>query len=155
MQGDKKGAAVKFPPPLIYLLSMLLTFGVHRLYPLGIGPPQPVRIVGIALMVAGLGVLLWISLLFRRAQTSIEPWRPTHTIITSGIYAWSRNPVYVSLSVMQIGAGLFLNSLWVLFGSVFSLWAVYLIAVRKEEIYLEQKFGDEYLRYKKTVRRWL
>jgi protein-S-isoprenylcysteine O-methyltransferase Ste14 len=155
MQGDKKGAAVKFPPPLIYLLSTLLTFGVHRLYPLGIGHPHPVRIVGIALMVAGLGVLLWISLLFRRAQTSIEPWRPTHTIITSGIFAWSRNPVYVTLSGMQIGAGLFLNSLWVLFGSVISLLAVYLIAVRKEEIYLEQKFGEEYLRYKKTVRRWL
>lgn len=155
MQDDKKGAAVKFPPPLVYLLSMLLTFGAHRLYPLGIGSHQPVRIVGIALMVAGLGVLLWISLLFRRAQTSIEPWRPTRTIITSGIYAWSRNPVYVSLSVMQIGAGIFLNSLWVLCGSVFSLLAVYLIAVRKEEIYLEHKFGDEYLRYKKTVRRWL
>ena len=155
MYDDRKGAAVRFPPPLIYLISILAAYGAHRFRPIGLGGSAELRIIGIVLAVVGLGSIVGISLSFRRARTSIEPWRPTTTIISSGLYAYTRNPIYVLLCLMQIGTGLFLNSLWVLCSFVLSLVGVYYIAIRKEEIYLEKKFGDEYLRYKSKVRRWL
>lgn len=155
IDNDEKGAAVKFPPPLIFLLSILSAYGIHYLKPLNIGASLEVKIVGILMILLALAAIAYISRIFSKAQTSIEPWKPTIAIISTGFYAWSRNPIYVIFCFATVGLGLLLDSYWVLLSFLPSAVLVYFIAIRKEEAYLERKFGEEYLLYKKRVRRWL
>ncbi|WDE07100.1 isoprenylcysteine carboxylmethyltransferase family protein [Thalassomonas viridans] len=155
VKDGNKGAAVKFPPPLVFLLFMLLGGGINRYWPLAIADISWLKYFGGALAVAGFAVTFHISRAFKRADTSIEPWKPTTAIISSGYFAYSRNPIYSSFCLITVGLGLFYNSVWVLISFLPSAWVVYLLAIKKEEAYLERKFGEQYLAYKKRVRRWL
>ncbi len=152
---DKKGPAVKTPPPLIFLTFLLFAYGVEQYLPLNVGQSPLLNMICVVTIVIGLGSLIHVAIMFRQAKTSIEPWKPTSTIITGGLYAYSRNPIYVGLCLIQIGLGLYLNSLWVVLSFLPAATLVNYLVVHKEEHYLEKKFGDEYLRYKQRVRRWL
>ena len=81
--------------------------------------------------------------------------KPTTAIVRSGPYQWSRNPIYLAFSILQLGIACWLNNLWVLvtLGAAWGLmtWVV----IPREEHYLERKFGADYLQYKAKVRRWL
>ncbi len=155
VSGDAKGAAVKFPPPIIFILLMGLAYGIERFVPLAIGQMPWLVPLGLALVLAALAAIFYISRIFNRAQTHIEPWKPTSSIITTGIYAWSRNPIYLLFCVFTVGMGCLLNSIWVLLSFLPSAYLVLHIAIKPEEAYLERKFGQEYLDYKARVRRWL
>jgi protein-S-isoprenylcysteine O-methyltransferase Ste14 len=152
---DEKGAKVKFPPPLIYLLCLFCGYGAHYLYPLSIGYSWPVKTVGVILILITLTILIYIGGIFKRKETNIEPWKPTTAIISTGIYAYSRNPIYMALCLISIGVGVVVDSIWMLLSFLPSALLVYWIAIKKEEAYLEHKFGEEYLSYKRKVRRWL
>jgi len=152
---DKKGPGVKFPPPLIFLGLLLAGSGLHQILPVGLGIPQWSKVIGSALILSGMFSLLLLLTAYLRSKTSIEPWKPTAHIITTGLYAWSRNPIYVSFCLVTIGIGFFLDSLWVVLSFLPSAVIVYCTAIKKEEAYLEGKFSEQYLRYKRKVRRWL
>jgi protein-S-isoprenylcysteine O-methyltransferase Ste14 len=152
---DRKGAGVKFPPPLIFLTTVLSAYAMQFILPAKISDSWIILIVGSVLLAIALIIIVIVALSFRRVETHIEPWKPTSTIVTSGIFAVSRNPIYLALCIANIGIGLLLNSWWVLLSFVPTGVLVYLIAIRPEEAYLERKFGDEYLVYKARVRRWL
>jgi len=152
---DKKGAAVKFPPPLIFLLMMLFAYGINYYYPINIGVSSKIKYLGWFLVVSSICLVIYISRLFARIETHIEPWKPTTAIISTGIYAYSRNPIYVAFCLIAIGVGIIVNSFWVLFSFLPSAALVYFIAIKKEEDYLQNKFGEEYFQYKNSVRRWL
>ena len=155
LEQDEKGASVKFPPPLIFLILMFVAYGMHYIWPIGISSPSEIKYVGIAMALLGFCAVILVSQSFKRVETNIEPWKPTTTIISTGIFAYSRNPIYVAFCLITIGVGIFLNSIWVLFSVIPSAMLVYYIAIKKEETYLEGKFGEEYLQYKSKVRRWL
>jgi len=152
---DTKGPAVKTPPPLIFLTLLLITYGIEQLLPLNIGQSPLLQIISASAIVIGLGIIIHVAFMFWQAKTCIEPWKPTSTIITSGIYAYSRNPIYAGFCFVQVGLGLYLNSLWVLFSFLPAAILVNVLVIKKEEHYLERKFGDEYLSYKERVRRWI
>lgn len=95
------------------------------------------------------------SKLFKRNDTAIDPWKTTSKIITTGPYRYSRNPIYLFACGVPIGLGITFDSYWALFAFIPALIIVYHTAVKKEEKYLETKFGEEYLGYKRKVRRWL
>ncbi|WP_281558400.1 isoprenylcysteine carboxylmethyltransferase family protein [Thalassomonas sp. RHCl1] len=152
---DKSGAAVKFPPPLIFLLFMLLGAGIHHYWPVTITDITWLKYLGLTLVLAGVVIVIHISRSFKQVETNIEPWKPTSAIISSGYFAYSRNPIYTTFCLAPIGIGLFLNSFWILLSVIPSAYLVYQLAIKKEEAYLEHKFGDEYLAYKNKVRRWL
>jgi protein-S-isoprenylcysteine O-methyltransferase Ste14 len=152
---DRKGAGVKFPPPLIFLSAILLGYAMHYVSPLLIGDAIGLIIAGAVQVITAVIVIFIVAVTFRRIKTHIEPWKPTSSIVSTGIFAVSRNPVYLAFCWINIGIGLILNSWWVLLSFVPAAILVYLIAIKPEEDYLERKFGDEYLRYKLRVRRWL
>lgn len=152
---DEKGAAVSFPPPLMFLLLTLAAFGIHYLYPISIGIPFIARLAGLLITIAAIAVIIYINRLFAQAETNIAPWKPTTTIMTTGIYAYSRNPIYFLFCITSVGFGVIADSVWVVASFIPSVIWVYLAAIKKEEAYLEQKFGEEYLRYKNRVRCWL
>ena len=154
-ENDIKGADVKFPPPLVSLLVLLLTYGMHYFWPIGIGGMSIFKYIGVIVSTFGIGIIIIASLNFKRADTNIEPWKPTKNIISVGIYGYSRNPIYVAFCLVQIGIGIFINSLWVFVGFMITAILIYQIAIKKEELYLEKKFGEEYILYKNKVKRWL
>ncbi len=152
---DLKGPAVRFPPPLIFLGVTVASLALQRVAPLSLGSAPALSYAGVALVVVGLVVIGVAGVSFHRAKTHIEPWKPTTHVISQGIFAYSRNPIYVAFAVMQIGIGLWLSNAWTVLTVTVSVILVYYIAIRNEEKYLEGKFGDQYLKYKRDVRRWL
>lgn len=146
------------PPPLIFLIGLIAGGTVQWFYPFYILPPEYLnvsRIIGASLIVLGLGIVLIAKVKMERAKTNIEPWKPTTAIITDGIYSYSRNPVYIAMVVIFFGVKLIFNSVWFTPFLVLVLLAMQYGVVLREERYLEKKFGDEYLNYKKKVRRWI
>ena len=152
---DKKGAAVKFPPPAIFVSCILLGAGLQYLRPVGLGIPESIEIFGYLLVLFGITIVILVAATFRRAGTAIEPWKPTTSIVTTGFYAWSRNPIYAGFCLINIGIGIASNSLWTFVSFIPAAFLLYYVVIAKEEAYLEEKFGEEYLVYKKKVRRWV
>lgn len=150
---DHAGAVA--PPPLLYLASILAGAGLQALRPLPFVPPGLARGIGIPL-VAGALILFVLSMReFRRARTTVRPDRPTTTIIQTGPYRLSRNPVYLAMTLLHLGVAVWANSLWLLVTLALTLGVMSAGVIAREERYLERKFGDAYRAYKENVRRWL
>lgn len=154
-QKDTRGAGVKFPPPLIFAVCMLVGYGVEWMLPIPLTTFPALTYLGVAVICIGTFIIAITALSFYKAKTHIEPWKPTSRIITSGIFSFSRNPIYLAFAIITLGIGIFLNSLWLILSCLPAMGLVFLVAVRKEEHYLAEKFGEEYLQYKAKVRRWL
>jgi len=155
LEKDTKGPAVKLPPPLLFLSFILLAGLAHYWWPLSLSNGIGVKIVAVTFILAGLVSVLMIKLSFDKVNTEIEPWKPTSVIVSDGFFAYSRNPIYLALCVITVGVGLYLDSVWVMLSFLPAAVAVYFVAIKKEEAYLEQKFGEDYLKYKQNVRRWI
>lgn len=155
MMDDSRGAGVRIPPPLVFIFFILCGLGLGTLYPLDIHFPALLTYLGAAMSVLGLMVLLYLATLFKRVKTNIEPWKPTSKIISTGIYAYSRNPIYLAFCTIPLGLGLFFSHIWLMLSVIPACIGVYYLAIRAEEAYLTEKFGDEYLAYRSRVRRWL
>jgi protein-S-isoprenylcysteine O-methyltransferase Ste14 len=92
---------------------------------------------------------------FKAAGTPVPAREPTTTIVRIGPYGFSRNPIYLAFSLFQLGIATWVNSVWLLVTLVGAVALMNYIVIPKEEQYLEQKFGAQYLDYKVSVRRWL
>ena len=92
---------------------------------------------------------------FKRARTHVEPWHPTTTIIQHGLYARSRNPIYLAFCIATVGLALLFDSGWILVGLPLQVLLLHALVIRREEAYLERKFGDAYREYRRRVRRWI
>jgi len=152
---DKSGAAVKVPPPIVFILFMLIAYGLHYFLAVEISSLYLTLYFGYFFVTLGLITMLIASISFKHAQTNIKPWKPTTRIISSGLFAYSRNPIYLALCVITIGVGLIINNLWIALSFIPSIAVIFFTTIKKEEAYLENKFGQDYLAYKEKVRRWL
>jgi protein-S-isoprenylcysteine O-methyltransferase Ste14 len=152
---DKHGPGVRIHPPLIFGFSILCGIGLDRLHALPVPGIEDGKLAGGLIIGIAIVIALWALIGFYRADTDVRPDKPDSALITSGPYRYSRNPLYIMLALVQVTAGLWVNSLWVLLLAPVSLVAIYYYAIRREERYLEQLFGQDYLDYKRRVRRWL
>ena len=89
-----------------------------------------------------------------RAGTSPEPHKPTARLVAHGPFKLSRNPIYVSYALAEVGIGLLVNSAWLLILLPAAIVLMHYGVIRREEAYLDQRFSDEYREYKQRVRRW-
>jgi protein-S-isoprenylcysteine O-methyltransferase Ste14 len=153
----KDGAAVRIPPPLIYLGAVIAGVLVHAFVaPLPIALPIALRIiVAASTAVLSLVFMGFAINLFRRTGQDPKPWAPTPEIISTGVYRITRNPMYVGMALLQFAIGVGLANWWIIIVVPVVLVLVYLTAVRHEEAYLEREFGRVYIDYKYSVRRWL
>ena len=148
-------AGVVAPPPLIFLAGLIVGFALEALLP-GVDLPAVVEWgLGSLLVVAGLGLLLIFNASFSRKGTAVEPWKPTTAIVTTGPYRFTRNPAYLGMALTYVGIAVMSSALWVLLPLPFVIAVIDRGVIAREERYLERKFGDEYLGYKRTVRRWV
>src|SRR5215212_5055674 len=148
-------AGVVAPPPLIFLAGLVVGFALEALLP-GVDVPAWLEWgVGGLLVVAGLGLLLWFNTSFSRKGTAVEPWKPTTAIVTTGPYRFTRNPAYLGMALTYVGIALLSSAVWVLLPLPLVLAVIDRGVIAREERYLQRKFGEEYLSYKRTVRRWV
>ena len=156
MAAEKDHPDVLVLPPVALVLCVGAGWLAGRLWPASFLPPDfPRWVAGGTLIALGLATELWAFAHFRRARTAVLPIRPTSAIIETGLYRYSRNPIYVSMFVVVAGVGVALDSLW----QLAALAALYLVlrggVVAREEAYLTRKFGAAYLAYAGRVRRWI
>ena len=148
-------AGIVAPPPLIYLGVLGLGLILGRLWPTRLASSPVAVSLGCAVVVCGvIGLAAAIRTIWR-AQTPISPYKPTTALVTDGLFRFSRNPIYVSDTLIYVGLSLALNAWWALALTPALVWIMQVGVIAREEIYLERKFGDDYLRYKRQVRRWL
>jgi protein-S-isoprenylcysteine O-methyltransferase Ste14 len=151
-------AGVIAPPPLIALAALVLGLLLDRLLPayvLTVLLSLPERIViGAILLAVSAGLAIPALLAFRAAGTHVEPWKPSSAVVTDGIFAWLRNPMYVGLIVGLAGLSLLLASDWTLVMTAIVAPVLHFGVVKREERYLEAKFGDAYRGYKARVPRY-
>ena len=156
---EDDAAKVLFFPPGIPLLAIAAGSIIDWLVPTDIGYllPAPERYyVGGVLAVGAILIFgLWSVVLFRRGGQNENPWKPTPSIEVRGPYRFTRNPMYLQMVLVCIGVGIAFNNYWILLLTPLVAWGLYICAIRPEEAYLEEKFGDEYRSYKSRVRRWL
>ncbi|HXY32431.1 MAG TPA: isoprenylcysteine carboxylmethyltransferase family protein [Gemmatimonadaceae bacterium] len=153
---DRSG--VRIFPPAIFLLGVAAGVLVARLWPAHLAPSSAVpavRLMGWLLVGLWLFLNVWAVLTFRWQKTSPNPWRATSSLALRGPYMYTRNPMYLSLVLLQAGIALVTNNLWVLLMLFPEVVVVQRAVIAREEAYLERKFGAEYTGYKARVRRWI
>ncbi len=145
----------RMSPPLPCLLGFLLGLACDWAWPWPLGPYEYVLPAGV--MLAIVVVLLVVSSLraFKRHDTSSDPKEEVAAIVDSGPFRFSRNPGYIAAGLLQATLGLFFNTVWVLLAIIPALIVIHYVVVLGEEAYLEHRFGESYLDYKRRVRRWI
>src|SRR5436190_17645931 len=143
------------PPPLIYLGGLALGFGLEALLPSASLPAWLSWPLGSALLFGGLVLAISFIRAFRRAGTPVNPGESATTLVTTGPYRLSRNPGYLGMALGDAGVAILSGGLWVLALLVPTLLVIDRGVIRREELYLERRFGEAYLRYRARTRRWL
>lgn len=156
---DNDHAAVKFPPPVVGVLAILIGFGLGRVYPIMdnflVPAPAGYWVGGLICFLSGYFFGYLPIKLFQKSQQDPRPWTSTPEILVEGPYKFTRNPMYVMMVLWCIGFSIILDEAWVFLLAPVCGYVIYRVAIRYEEIYLEEKFGDSYREYKKKVRRWI
>lgn len=142
-------------PPFVYLGSIVLGLLVHAFWPVQWLPASLRVPIGVMLVLGASALFISAVRTFRKAGTPIPGNRPTTTIVRTGPYGFSRNPIYLAFTVFQVGLAAWVNSLGLLVTLVPALALMVLVVIPREERYLEARFPAEYSQYRRAVRRWL
>jgi protein-S-isoprenylcysteine O-methyltransferase Ste14 len=149
-------AHVIIRPPLAWALAVVAGLALDRLVPLPFLPPNlPAGWLGVEVFVLALALFAWAIVTMTRAGSNVPTNRPTTTIVESGPYRFTRNPIYLGMFLGLIGLAIASDTLWLLLMLVPFALVIRYGVVAREEAYLERKFGDVYCSYRSRVRRWL
>ena len=157
MSATKDSPGVYIPTPLVYAGVFFLSFPLHKLLPLdnSFFHTGTALAIAIVIIVAGLCFNLPALRQFAKTKNTLVTVKPARSLQTSGIYAVSRNPMYLSLLLWYTGLALLFGNWWTLhLLPVLAIVITYFI-IKPEEKYLERAFGKTYLDYKRKVRRWI
>ena len=147
---------MKVPPPLFFLVPFGVGVALQFAVPQAFLPTGWLQLaIGLPILGMGLAFALWTVRTLTSAGTDVVFTKSTTTVVIRGPYQLSCNPIYVGASTMFIGGAIAVNSVWPLALFPVAVLLVVFRAIRPEERYLEQKFGQGYLSYKSMVRRWL
>jgi protein-S-isoprenylcysteine O-methyltransferase Ste14 len=152
---ERETAGVIAPPPLIYLGALAIGFVLAVVLGFTNIATAVYLPVGIVLLLAGGALPASVVTAFRRAHTSIDPYRPTTAIVTTGAYRFTRNPAYLGMTLAYSGIAVLSGALWAFIPLIGALIVVDRGVIAREERYLERSFGAAYTDYKRRVRRWL
>lgn len=142
-------------PPIWLMLAMLGMYLLHGFVPLLYIVTDTFRPVGQVLILAGFSLMFFVARQFKRAQTPLKPFVPVKAFLTDGAFRFSRNPVYLGMFMMLAGWAVYLGSFAPWLVVALFIWAIRRFWVLPEEVMMERTMGEDYLRYKQEVRRWL
>jgi len=149
-------ADVRILPPLLFLASIGLGVLLQLVIVIGLAKPIAGRVpAGLLLVALGFALGGWAFVTMRRTHQDPDPRKPSPELIPGGPYRFTRNPMYVGMTLIQAGVGVALANLWILLLLPPTLWILRREVIEKEEAYLTRRFGESYTRYQRSVRRWL
>lgn len=158
MDIDQDSARVKFPPPLVFVGTLLVGLALGHL----LGDPRvPIlthdlqNLLGWLGVVLGAGIALSANGLFRQHGTHARPWKSSSALVTDGVYRWTRNPMYLGMALVYAGIALVVDNLIALLLLIPLVFVIQREVIVREEAYLEGKFGERYRAYRDSVRRWI
>ena len=152
--GKADSSGVRFPPPLIFVGTYVLGLGLQRLTP-GLVWPSSFELPGIVVVALGL-LLMFVSVgVFWSRKTTIFPDKAATEFVVVGPYRFTRNPMYVGMSVAYVGLSMAFGPAWPLFLLPAAMQLVFRFVIRREEAYLLRRFGVSYEEYCSRVRRWI
>lgn len=150
---------LKIPPPLWLAVSAVLMYGATWAFPQWRWPlPFAMRTMLAGMWgVAGVGMAVLGALAFRRHRTTVNPLQPQATtqLVTTGLFAHSRNPMYLGMVLCLTGWAVWLTHPLALFGVVLFIACLHWFQIKPEERILLHKFGEPYAQYLRRVRRWI
>jgi len=142
-------------PPLLYGVALAAGFLLQWIAPQPILSSNARLWAGGVLLALGVVLAIWGRRVMERAGTNVNPRLPASAVVSTGPFRLSRNPLYVALTLVYVGLALLANALWVLVLIVPVLIVMHYGVIRREERYLEAKFGDTYRAYRSRVRRYV
>ena len=150
-----KTSQKKVLPPTILLIALLLMLGLHFLCPVFKIVPTPWNFLGLLPVTAGIAINYVADDRFKRVRTAVNPFHKPSTLVTSGVFRISRNPMYLGFALILVGIAILLRSLTP-FGVIpLFIWLITVRFIHVEERNLAANFGLDWSAYKEKVRRWL
>jgi protein-S-isoprenylcysteine O-methyltransferase Ste14 len=145
---------VRVHPPFFFLGGLLISAGLQALRPLPIFDNATGRLIGGIIAVLGIAFIAWGRWTMVAQGTNVNPTLPVTTIVTTGPFRFTRNPLYLGLTIAYLGVTLAGNTWWSVMFLVPILLVMHFDVVLREERYLTRKFGDIYRQYCSRVRRY-
>ena len=145
----------KIPPPIIALISIVLNYlSTYLTKPIKF---PHIEIIGGIILLLGIATAVLAILLFKKNKTTVNPMKPedTTTLVTTGIFSITRNPMYLGLFFVIFSTVLFFGSWFGIIILMFFVWYITKFQIMPEEEAMEKLFGNQYDEYKQNVRRWL
>jgi len=141
-------------PPVVTLLYITLALLLGKFLRIPLTLPPILHYIGFPLICIAFlfGAAAFIE--FRKAQTTLDPHSSVKAMVTTGVYRFTRNPIYLGFLLILIGLPLYLGSYWGLILAPLFIITMNRLVIEREEVYLEDKFSDRYSEYKSRVRRW-
>jgi protein-S-isoprenylcysteine O-methyltransferase Ste14 len=145
----------KIMPTTYLLVAILLCLGFHFLTPILYIVPSPWNLIGLIPIFWGVWINLSADRAFKKAETTVKPFEESKVLIQDGVFRLSRNPMYLGFAAILLGISVLLRSLSPYLVVVGFVILIELMFIRSEEQMLEEKFGDEWMRYRSRVRKWV
>lgn len=142
-------------PPVYFLVSILLIGVLHWLLPIANLIDAPVSYSGVLIIAIGFVVVVVPARAFETHATTIRPFEESDALVTDGFYRITRNPMYLGLVIILVGVAILLGTLASFLPTPFFMALIQQRFIVPEEAMLAEKFGDRYIEYCKTVRRWI
>ena len=155
MADDQDNPGGRVPPPLTYLLTLLLGLLLNRRFHVPFLPHGVTRVLGWPLVGGGLALAAWLVRAMCGADTTLRIDKPVSSLVQNGPFRYSRNPGYLSLTMIYAGIAILRNALWAILFLPLLLLVTQRELIEREERYLQRTFGEKYLAYKRRVRRWV
>jgi protein-S-isoprenylcysteine O-methyltransferase Ste14 len=143
------------PPPLIFAIPLAVGILLKLKFPIRFLPRKVAPIPGILLIGTAVAVISQAFPRMRRAGTNVNPTKPTTALVMEGPFKYTRNPLYLSMTLFYVGVATLVNTLWAILLLPFVLYLINSGVINREERYLKRKFGEQYVQYTQRVRRWI
>ena len=142
-------------PPAYFGIAIVAMVAVHFLAPIALVLSFPLTLIGLAPIAAGIALNLVADRAFKERSTTIKPFERSTSLVTTGVFAWSRNPMYLGMVLFLLGLALLLGT-----ATPFAVIVLFILLldvkfIRAEERMLAETFGDDWSAYRGQVRRWL
>jgi protein-S-isoprenylcysteine O-methyltransferase Ste14 len=155
MTDNQDNPDINVPPPLIYVVPLILGLLVDKRAHVPFLPRSAARGLGWPLVGGGVLLSRWFLQTMHDADAPVRTDKPVPRLTTEGPFRYTRNPGYLSLAMLYAGIAVLRNSLWAILLLPLVLIVIQREVIGREERYLERTFGEEYLAYKARVRRWV
>ena len=145
----------KINPPTHFYIYLVISILLHYTLPFKQIIDYPIYLIGFLFFIIGTGLNIWADQLLKKQKTTVKPNEKPTALIETGAFKISRNPMYLGMAFILLGAGFILGSIASFIAAVLFVAAMEIAFIPKEEKNLQEAFGEKFETYKKKVRRWI